>query len=363
MADTIRVGVVGAHAERGWGRWVHLPALAELDDYTVTAVASTSQQSADAAARAWGAPLAFGDAHELMNHPDVDLVTIAVQLPRRDGLIDAAIRAGKHVYSEWPVAIDAATAAAHRDTAAAAGVRSAVGLQSRHHPAVRFGADLLAEGRIGQLLSAALTYSLPAPETASERYTDLFDREKGVNHLTIVGGHSLNMFCFMAGEFTEVSATMATRISPIMIAETGRRVDVTSPDQIAVSGTLRSGAVASAHIMTGGPVGEGFRMDFHGRQGRLVLVSTDASLVAPQFDVFLDEGDGRRSVVIPDRYTSTPTADGPAVANVRQVYRDLAESIRGGSGTGPDLTTAVRVHQLLDAIGRAAETGTRQSVG
>jgi predicted dehydrogenase len=324
---------------------VHLPALVGLDDYALTAVASTGQESADAAARTWKASLAFGDAHELMNHPEVDLVTIAVQLPRRDGLIDAA------------------TAAGYRDAAAAAGVRSAVGLQSRHHPAVRFAADLLAEGRIGQLLSASLTYSLPAPETTAQRYVDLFDREKGVNHLTIVGGHSLNMFCFIVGDFTEVSAIVATRISPIRIAETGHSVDVTSPDQIAVFGALLSGAVGSAHIMTGGPVGEGFRLDFHGRAGRLVLVSTDASLVAPQFEVFLDEGNGRRCVVIPDRYQRTSAADGPAVANVRQVYRDLADSIRTGTAMGPDLTTAVRTHQLLDAVRRSAETGRRQPVG
>ncbi|MGC4892192.1 Gfo/Idh/MocA family protein [Micromonospora sp. DT31] len=363
MTDTIRIGVVGAHSERGWGRWVHLPALTGLDDYTLTAVASTSQESADAAAHAWGASLAFGDAHELLNHPDVDLVTIAVQLPRREGLIDGAIRAGKHVYSEWPVALDAATAAGYRDAAVAAGVQSAVGLQSRHHPAVRFVADLLEEDSIGDLLSASLTYSLPAPETASERYADLFDAEKGVNHLTIVGGHSLNMFCQMAGAFTEVSATMATRISPVTILETGHQVTVTSPDQIAVSGSLESGAVGSAQIMTGGPAGEGFRIAFHGRRGRLVLASRDASLVAPQLDVTLDEGDGAAPLPVPDRYQTPSAAEGPVVANVRQVYRDLAESIRGGTATGPDLTTAVQTHRLLDAIKRSVETGNRQPVG
>jgi predicted dehydrogenase len=363
MADTIRVGVVGAHAERGWGRWVHLPALAGLDDYTVTAVASTSEESAKAAARTWAAPLAFTDPYEMMNHPEVDLVTIAVQLPRRDGMIDAAIRAGKHLYSEWPVALAAATAAGYREAAEAAGVRSAVGLQSRHHPAVRFAADLLAQGRIGGLLSGSLTYSLPSSATAPQRYADLFDREKGVNHLTVVGGHSLNMFCFMAGDFAEVSATMTTLITPITIAETGRSIDATSPDQIALSGTLRSGAVASAHIMTGGPGGAGFRIEFHGRAGRLVLVSADASLVAPQFDVFLDEGDGPAPVAVPQRYRGAPATEGAAVANVRQVYRDLAESIRTGVAAGPDLTTAVRTHQLLDAIRVSAESGERQQVG
>ena len=362
MADTIRVGVVGAHAERGWARSVHLPALAGLDDYSVVAVASTSRDSAEAAARAWSAPLAFDDPYELMHHPQVDLVTIAVQLPRRDGLIDATIRARKHVYSEWPVAIDAVTATGYRDAAAVAGVRSAVGLQSRHHPAVRFVADLLRHDRIGQLLSASLTYSLPAPDTTAQRYVDLFDKAKGVNHLTIVGGHALNMLCWMAGEFAEVSAIMATRITPVTVTETGQSIAVTSPDQIAVSGVLHCGAVGSAHFMTGGPAGEGFRIEFHGRAGRLTLVATDASLVAPQFAVHLNQGDGREPVPVPDRYLTSPPAESPVVANVRRIYRDLAEAIRSGAPVEPDLTDAVRTHRLLDAIRRSAETGSHQAV-
>jgi predicted dehydrogenase len=363
VADTIRVGVVGAHAVRGWARGVHLPALTGLDDYSVVAVASTSRDSAEAAARTWSAPLAFDDPYELMHHPEVDLVTIAVQLPRRDGLIDGAIRAGKHVYSEWPVAIDAVTATGYRDAATAASVRSAVGLQSRHHPAVRFVADLLRHDHIGQLLSASLTYSLPAPDTTAQRYVDLFDNTKGVNHLTIVGGHALNMFCSMAGEFAEVSATTATRITPVTVAETGHSIAVTSPDQIAVSGVLYSGAVGSAHFMTGGPAGEGFRMEFHGRAGRLTLVATDVSLVAPQFAVYLDQGDGREPVPVPDRYLAGSPGESPVVANVRRIYRDLAEAIRSGGAVEPDLTDAVRTHRLLDAIRLSAETGSRQSPG
>ncbi|MFF0089170.1 Gfo/Idh/MocA family oxidoreductase [Streptomyces canus] len=91
MADRIRVGVVGAHAERGWGRHIHLPALGALNDFQVTAVAATTAASARAAAEVWGAEKSYDDARALMADPDVDLVTVAVQLPSRDGLVEAAI--------------------------------------------------------------------------------------------------------------------------------------------------------------------------------------------------------------------------------------------------------------------------------
>lgn len=67
----IKVGVVGAS---GWAGASHLPALAGLAGFEVTAVATTNQASADQAAAAHGVPLAFANAGALAAHPDVDLV-------------------------------------------------------------------------------------------------------------------------------------------------------------------------------------------------------------------------------------------------------------------------------------------------
>ncbi|MEU4325531.1 Gfo/Idh/MocA family protein [Nonomuraea dietziae] len=356
----MRVGVIGAHASRGWARAVHLPALLSLPDYEITAVAGTSRESAHQAADVWGAKHAFADPQELISHPDVDLVTISVQLPRRDGLVEAAISAGKHVYSEWPLARSAEAAERLHALAERAGVRHAVGLQSRHHPAIGYLRDLVADGKVGEVMSASLTYSLSSPEVWSVRYADLFDHTKGVNHLAVVGGHSMDMFGSAVGRFTEVSATLATRIPRITLQETGEQITVTSPDQIAAVGLLESGAAASVHIMTGGPRGEGFLIEVHGRAGRLVLDSADDSLVGPEFTLSFSGGTGGTVVLpVPDRYVPMPSDAPPAVRNVRQVYRNLA----AGISSEPDFRTAVRTHQLIDAIKRSATTGERQRLG
>ncbi|NEB02405.1 Gfo/Idh/MocA family oxidoreductase [Streptomyces sp. SID13726] len=354
------MGVVGAHAERGWGRNIHLPALSALDDFEITAVAGRTMDSARAAAGVWGADRAYDDAAALMADPDVDLVTIAVQLPSRDGLVESAIAAGKHVYSEWPLALDAPTAERFARAAREAGVRHAVGLQSRHHPEVRLLRDLLAQQLIGEVLSATLLYSLSTPEVWSQRYAALFDETKGVNHVAVVGGHSLDMFQYAVGRFTEVSATLTTRIDRITMEETGSPLDVTSPDQIALNGLLDTGATGSAHFMTGGPRGDGFRIEVHGREGRLVLVSSDDSLVGPRFTLTHETANGTPAtpLTVPAEYRPLLGTPSP-VSNVAQVYKDLAESIRTGTSSGPDFSTAARTHHLLDAIKRSAKTGSR----
>lgn len=364
MADRIRVGVVGAHAERGWGHGIHLPALSALDDFEITAVASTSQAAAEAAAQVWGARHAYDDARALMADPEVDLVTISVQLTARDGLVRAALDAGKHVYSEWPLALNAATAERFASGARAAGVRHAVGLQGRHHPAVRLLRDLLAQGLIGEVLSASLHFSLATGEVWPQRYTGLFDVTKGVSHMSVVGGHSLDMFQYAVGNFTEVSATLATRIDRVTVQETGQEIEVTSPDQIVAGGLLESGAAASVHFMTGGPRGDGFRIEVHGRAGRLVLVSSDDSLVAPQFTLTHAKANGSPAVEVPVPDAYRPLLPGPPspVSNVAQVYTDLAKAIRTGVGFQPDFDTAVRTHRLLDAIKSSAEHGGRERI-
>ncbi|MEV0422689.1 Gfo/Idh/MocA family protein [Streptosporangium canum] len=357
----IRVGVVGGHAARGWARAVHLPALAALPDYEITAIAGTSMESANAAAEVWSAAHAFDDPYALMAHPEVDLVTIAVQLTKRDGLVQAAIAAGKHVYSEWPLALSATIAEDLHTLAEKAAVRHAVGLQSRNHPAIRFLRDLLAEGKAGEVLSASLTYSLATPEVWSQRYAALFDQTKGVNHLAVVGGHSIDMFRSVVGDITELSATLATRLTRITLEETGERIEVTSPDQIVVSGLLESGAAVSVHLMTGGPSGDGFRIEVHGRAGRLVLSSANDSLVGPQFTLHFADGTGAPvELPIPDRYRRVLPDAPPAVRNVHRVYADLARGIRSGEPIEPDFATAAGTHRILDAIKHAAETGERQ---
>jgi predicted dehydrogenase len=66
-------------------------------------VATSSQETADAAATAFGAKKAYGKATGLFQDRDIDLIAVCVRVPDHRELVLGALAAGKHVYCEWPL--------------------------------------------------------------------------------------------------------------------------------------------------------------------------------------------------------------------------------------------------------------------
>src|SRR5215831_19474395 len=160
-SSKIRVGIVGANPSRGFASIAHIPALKALPEFEVAAVCTTRQDSAEAAARHYGVPLAFCDAEKLIRHSDVDLVTVSVKVPDHYVPVMAAIDARKHVYCEWPLGRNTDEAARMLDAAQRKGIRHAVGLQGQVSPALCYAKDLIADGYVGRVLSATMIGCAP----------------------------------------------------------------------------------------------------------------------------------------------------------------------------------------------------------
>src|SRR5438552_5843941 len=100
----IRVGIIGANPDRGWAAEGHIPALKSLaDDFEITALSTTRRESAAAASKRFGVPLAFDNHRELVSSASVDVVAVTVKVPHHLELATAALEAGKAVYCEWPL--------------------------------------------------------------------------------------------------------------------------------------------------------------------------------------------------------------------------------------------------------------------
>jgi predicted dehydrogenase len=76
VTEKIRVGIIGASMRNGWGRDAHIPALSALPGFEITAVSTSRQETADETAKHFGIPHAFADPYKMVQHPDVDLVSI-----------------------------------------------------------------------------------------------------------------------------------------------------------------------------------------------------------------------------------------------------------------------------------------------
>jgi predicted dehydrogenase len=221
----IRIGVIGATPARGWGTAAHLPALQALGEFEVTAVATTRLTTARATAEVFGVPLAFADDAELVSSPAVDAVAIAVKVPEHDRLIRAALAAGKHVFSEWPLGVDLGQAVALADLARAGGVQHIVGLQGYHAPGALFVRELIENGDIGQLLTVSVVAAGgPAGRRIPQANVYATDAAAGATVLSISTGHILATLARAVGEFRQLSAVVALINKETTVIETGQTV-------------------------------------------------------------------------------------------------------------------------------------------
>ena len=364
MSDRIRLGFVGANVNSTWASQSHFPALLASRDIEFTAVCTTRTESAEEARRAFGAKLAFDDFREMAVSPEIDAMAVVVRVPSHYEPTKAAIEAGKHVFTEWPLARNTAEAEELASLARNKGVQTAVGLQSRVSPALLFIKELIETGYVGEVLSCHVTTMRDGALERPSSNTWQRDASLGANTLTIANGHVIDALRFVAGDFARVACMVSTQAGQWYETDTRRFVEVTSPDNVRVSGQLESGAAASVHVGAVPWAGSGFRMEIYGREGTLVTTGSVSSQRGEMLRVRGTRGSHElRDLDIPDRFVYVPSGfpDGDPF-NVGQLYTLFADAIRTGRSRVPTFDVAVDLHRFIDTLRRASDTGRELTV-
>ena len=359
------VGIIGVSPGRGWAATAHIPALRALPNhYEIVALSAHSAESARAVGEAFGVTRVFSDHEHLVTRPDIDVVAVTVKVPHHRELVSAALAAGKAVYCEWPLGLDLDDARAMATLAAKQGVRTVVGLQARQAPAIEFVQQLLRDGYVGEVLSTTMVGVSIAGDALVQPNAYMLDKTNGANLLTVPFGHSLDILSYVLGEFADLSAVSDVRRPLITIEETGEQIVKTAADQIAVIGTLTSGATASIHIREAVAGGTGFLWEINGTDGTLRLTA-DAAL--PEIFPLTVAGAAGRNVpaelavpmALTQKWPTLTSLQGAPAFNVGRAYAAFAADIDNGTRTVPDFAAAVRRHEVIAAIERAASSGER----
>jgi predicted dehydrogenase len=358
------VGIIGVSPTRGWAATAHIPALRALPNYDIRALSARSAESARAAGEVFGVGTVFSDHEQLVGQPDIDVVAVTVKAPHHRELVSAALAAGKAVYCEWPLGRDLDDARAMAALAAEQSVRTVVGLQARQAPAIEFIQELLIDGYVGEVLSTTMVGMSVSGDVVGQPNAYMLDKSSGANVLTIAVGHSLDLLNFVLGEFADLSALSDLRRPLITIEGTGEQVVKTAADQIAVIGTLMSGATASIHVREAVAGGTGFLWEINGTDGTLRITADEAQ---PQiFPLTVAGANGRNEpaeLAVPDaliqRWPALTSLEGAPAFNVGRAYAAFAADIDNGTHTVPDFADAVRRHEVIAAIERSAASGER----
>lgn len=151
----IRWGIMGA----GWISGKFADDLKKLDDAELVAVASQSQERAQAFAERHGIPHAYGSYDEFLNHEDIDIVYIGTLHPmHKDGAL-RSLRAGKAVLCEKPFMMNAEEAEEVIRVAREQGLFLMEAMWTRYLPPIVQTRKWIEEGHIGEVKAVTANFS------------------------------------------------------------------------------------------------------------------------------------------------------------------------------------------------------------
>jgi len=253
---TIRMGLVGP----GFIAAHHIDAVRRLGNAEVVALAGSSIESARRKAREWHVGRACGDWRELTDDPGIDVIHNTTPNHLHFDVSMAALRAGKHVVADKPLAMNAEQCRQLHDAALRAGVAHVVTFNYRGNPLVQHARALVAQGDMGKVTFVHGQYLQDwlADDTVYSWRLD--PRKSGASSALLdIGSHWCDLAEHVSGlRITSVLADLAT-VVPVRYRTSAagkrQRVKVTSEDLASVllrfdngaRGCLRVGQVLPGH--------------------------------------------------------------------------------------------------------------------
>jgi predicted dehydrogenase len=140
----LRIGVIGAGRI---AQIAHLATLSAVDGARVVALADLRPELAAIVAERWNVPRVYPSHAEMIADPDIDAVVVITQRTQTAAIAGDALRAGKHVLSEKPMAMSSTDAQELVSLAAARRACYAVGYMKRHDRGVNAAREHIARWR------------------------------------------------------------------------------------------------------------------------------------------------------------------------------------------------------------------------
>lgn len=202
----LRVGLIGtgfmgkAHAF-GYGtatRVFDLPC-----DIVLHTVADITEDAAARAARQFGFAHWTGDWRTIIDDAEIDVVNITAPNALHKEMSMAAIRAGKHVYCEKPLAPMADDAREMTEAAEAAGIKTQVGFNYICNPMFALAREMIQSGELGEIRSYRGYHAEDYMTDASGPYTFRHDPAGG-GAFADLGSHTLATAEYLLGPITRV---------------------------------------------------------------------------------------------------------------------------------------------------------------
>lgn len=159
--DKLRIGVIGL----GWFGEIHCETIIGVPNLELAALCTRTGDRLDALGEKFGVAKRYRDYNDMLADPEIDAVSICTMWDQHTEPAIAALKAGKHVFLEKPIA--STVEDANRIVAASKGAKGIlfIGHIVRFNPRYRAAKQAIDAGRIGKIVAMSSRRNIPAAWT------------------------------------------------------------------------------------------------------------------------------------------------------------------------------------------------------
>jgi predicted dehydrogenase len=337
----IRLGIVGSN----YGRTVQLPAFRADPRCEVIALAGSNAARTAELARAVDVRQAYGDWRALVEDKNVDAVAIATPPALQAQIAVAALKLGKPVFAEKPMASTLDDARAMLRAAKASGKPAMIDFNFHQVMSWQRAKSLLDGGAIGALRHVTVHWHVEnrAIQMRMRNWKTMSDDGGGVlGNFISHCFHYLEWFCGPV-------ARLGARLS-------GLPGDDDLQTTVAMALEFQAGQLASLSMSCASYLGSGHRVEFYGEDGTLVLHNTGADYMRGFELLHAKRPAAALARVAVEDPIDAHYPDG-RIAPVSRLAKQFIDAIESGGAAWPDFAAGYRVQQLIDAAQRAHRQG------
>lgn len=325
----------------GWVAGEHARAYQKCERTRLVAVGSRKLESAKKCAQYADAPDAFTttDFDALLDHPDVDIISITTPPDTHADLTIRAARAEKHVCIEKPIALDWASCLTMQEAVRKAGVKSIVSFCLHWNPSLMNTRTLIDQGAIGEPYYVEVDY-WHGMKKYYPQYPWAVTKAQGGSSLLSAGCHAVDAMRWFAGVENEVVEVNAYNVPKAMT--TSDKPEWEYDPTTVLMCRFKNGAIGKTASILDCKMPYQFNVDVIGTRGTIRDNRLWSEPLLPG-----QTGWSTIPTVLPD---SGDVAHHPFNGQIEA----LVAGILDGAPILPDLDDAMKTHEVCFAADRSA---------
>ncbi len=347
----IGVGLAGL----GFGEKVHLPSLRASNHLVPVAIWYPKPERLKNASTI-NSLIGYERWSSLLNDPKVKGIIIATPPEPRFELAIEALKAGKHLLLEKPVALNSTQIIELQKLALERNLSVAVDFEYRAVPLFMQAKKMIDQEAVGTPWLIKLDWLMSSRSDTNRPWNWYSQTEKGGGVIGALGTHAFDLLHWMFGSTKRISGLTSTSIKQRPCPLSNELKEVTSED-ICLAHLELSGLKSNLSIPTQISLsavsrqGRGCWLEIYGSNGTLILGSDNQKDYVHGFGLWFTDKSGKTTLVKPEsNFSYKKTWEDGRIAPVSRIQDWWAESINNRKPVIPGLNEALSSQKVCEKI-------------